>query len=180
MTGILAATSFPNVTSLTIDIEEGEQNGVADVVDSFGFTVKAIKRNYTHLERLDLKVVCMEFDNTAYYDSFCVDELLMILPESVKSFSVTAFRVKLRVNCYIPIGTLKDLRSVRFDDCNCLDFEFLEDLATRFEDEKIRLDILDIHHCREVDNDGYIQEEAVKKLFRNAGVLQTYVSSKEH
>lgn len=70
----------------------------------------------------------------------------------------------------IPFGIFKDLRSVGFVNCNS---NFFVDLAARLKEVKILLDVLDIRDCQEINSEECIEEELVKMLFRDAGVLQT-------
>lgn len=162
---ILQIISMPNVTTIGVETFEGIK------VDSFWTIVKGIEGNFKHLERLDLKVTGAAYGGPGVFDSLYLDELLACLPDSLRSLSLMTCHIKLCANRNIPFGTFKDLRSMRFEECNYLNSNFFEELAARFKEEKILLDVLYIKEC-----DGYygtLREDAVKQSFRIAGVLQS-------
>lgn len=161
---ILRAISMPNVTTLSVEILDG-----TSIASESLWTVVT---GFKHLEILNLKVTCEVYE-VEEDDSWYLDDLLAFLPNSMKSLSLTIRDIRLRVDCDVPFSAFrfKGLRSVRFEECNRLDVNFFKELATRFKDEKILLDVLDIRKCRDINSEE-CTEEAVKVLFRNAGVLQ--------
>lgn len=170
---ILQATSFPNVTMLSVTTKAG---GVVD-----GFEIRSccttileeIMGNLQHLEVLYLEVECGELGDEDDPISFCLDEVFANLPDCIKSLSFTAYDMGLCPPCDAPFDTLKKLRSVKFEYCNCLDDNFFENMADRFKEEEILLNVLQIWNCQEKNTDELIDAEAAKKLFRDTGVLQT-------
>lgn len=169
---ILRAISMPNVTTLSVEILDG-----TSIASESLWTVVT---GFKHLEILNLKVTCEVYEVEEYDgdppeedDSWYLDDLLAFLPDSMKSLSLTIRDIRLRVDCDVPFSAFrfKGLRSVRFEECNRLDVNFFKELATRFKGEKILLDVLDIRECRDINSEE-CTEEAVKVLFRDAGVLQ--------
>lgn len=167
---VLQATSFPNVTVLSISFEAGCDVDDYNISSCFATILENVGK-FRHLEGLNLKVVCGD-DGEDDYDSFCLDKVFAQLPESIKSLSIAACDMKLCPPCDVSLDTLEELRSVRFDNCKRLNVDFFEDLAECFKVDEILLTVMQIRGCREIDSDELIDEEAVKMLFRDYGVLQ--------
>lgn len=170
---ILQATSFPNVTNLSVTTAAGGAVDAFEIRSCCTTILEEIMGNLQHLEGLNLKVDCGELDDEDDAISFCLDEVFANLPDSIKSLSFTACDMGLCPPCDAPFDTLKKLRSVKFEDCNCLDDSFFEKMADRFKEEEILLNVLQIWDCQEKNADELIDAEAVTKLFRDTGVLQT-------
>lgn len=170
---ILQATSFPNVTILSVTTAAGGVVDAFEIRSCCKTILEEIMGNLQHLEGLNLKVDCGEPDDEDDAISFCLDEVFANLPDSIKSLSFTACDMGLCPPCYAPFDTLKKLRSIKFEDCNCLDDSFFEKMADRFKEEEILLNVLQIWDCQEKNADELIDAEAVTKLFRDTGVLQT-------
>lgn len=173
----LLATSFPNVTSLSIDIQTGRYVDSTRASSSFRQVVEGIEFNFEGLKELDLKVDVGELDDDGFYDLFYMDEMFSHFPRSIESFSLAACDVSLRANSGNPyrggtFSTFSKLRSIKFTGCNRLDTHFFEELADRFMKKKIRLDILEVQNCRSTNTNVDIKEDKVKMLFQDAGVLQ--------
>lgn len=166
----LQVISMPNVTTLSVEVF------CLDSMDRLWTVVKGIEGKFKHLESLDLEVTYMVFDKEEdddLDDALYMDELLASFPDSIKCLSITIRDKILCANRDIPFGTFDDLRTVKFNNCNCLDFDFFEDLAARFKEEEILLDVLEIWNCETTFSKKCVLEEAVKVLFIDDGVLQT-------
>lgn len=147
----------------------------ANINSCFWREVEGIAVNYMQLEGLDLKITLAEvrFRERVDFVSYKMDDFLSNLPQTLKSLSLSIHGVELQGGNRISLGNLRHLRSLKFLRCTHLATKFFKCLAAWFTDENIQLDVLEILECRKPKGMGHIREEAVAKIFRNAGVLQT-------